>query len=52
MKLHCPLCGEEAMADRIQRDLYSVVCIECGACSVVVVGDQLIAPNSVPGRAA
>lgn len=50
--LHCPLCGEEAMADQIQRDLYNVVCLECGAQSVVIVGDQLITPNAVPGKAA
>jgi hypothetical protein len=40
------------MADRVQRDLYNVVCIECGAASVVMVGDQLIAPNSQPEKVA
>lgn len=50
--LHCPLCGEEAMADQIHRDLYNVVCLECGAQSVVIVGDQFITPNSIPGKAA
>lgn len=51
-KLRCPLCGEECCVEQVQRELYNVICLECGAASVVMVGDQLITPNSQPGVAA
>ena len=41
-KLHCPLCGEESITDEVRKDIFNLLCVNCGCNSVVFLGEQLI----------
>lgn len=41
-RLHCPLCGEEAITDEIKPDVCNLLCVNCGCNSVVFLGEQLV----------
>jgi hypothetical protein len=43
LRLRCPMCGEPCLTDRVglRADVCNLICIECGAYSVVFLGDQM-----------
>jgi ferredoxin-like protein FixX len=42
MKLYCPACGAESVFEEKGPMIFNVSCMECGGCSVVMMGDQIV----------